>query len=307
MILTKERYEDACEFIRKNARPLDRALFRYHFEGGSKEDVIIELAAYQNIDGGFGSGIEPDFRLKASSPMATSVGLQYCLDVDCDPKSDMVRGAIEYLISTYNKEDDYWPFTDMSVNDAPHAPWWHVEKIEPPEDESWANPSAELAGYLNRFSYYVPIDLLEQINQKVKKILENQSIIPGSFYNILCWNRVYKHFPEFLSKEIRYKLSTTFMSLAHKLEEKLGEIRIFWTVSDEDSLLLSHPKEVHRLLEYEIGKQADDGGWWPTWKWGQYEDVWLVAEKEWAGKLTFECLRTLKNLNRHNNLIEKLE
>jgi hypothetical protein len=304
--LTKERYEDACNFIRKNARPLDQALFRYHFEGGSKEDVLIELAAFSNIDGGFGGGIEPDFRLKTSSPMATSVGLQYCLDVGCDPKSDIVRGAIDYLVSTYNKSDNYWPSTDVSVNDSPHAPWWHVEKVEQPKDESWANPSAELAGYLNKFSFYVPVDLLEQINQKAKTILELQSIIPGSIYNILCWNRVYKHFPESMSKDIRNKLSTTFMSIAPNLEEKMGEVRIFWIISDEDSLLLSHPKEVYHLLEFEIGRQADDGGWWPTWKWGQYEDVWQVAEKEWAGKMTFECLHTLRNLDRNNNLIEKL-
>jgi hypothetical protein len=279
-------------------------MFRYHFEGGSKIDVVIELANYQNIDGGFGNGIEPDIRLKASSPMATSVGLQYCLEAGCDPNSDMVKGAVDYLISTYNKSEDYWPSTFEDVNNEPHAPWWYTEKIEAPEDESWANPSAELTGYLNIFSKYVPTDLLSQINQKAKKILDSQSIIPGSIYNILCWNRVYKHFPESMSKEIRNKLSITFMSLAPKLQEKMGEIRIFWMVSNEDSLLLSHKKEVYRLLEFEIERQANDGGWWPTWKWGQYEDSWKIAEKEWAGKMTYECLRTLRNLNRKSNLIE---
>ena len=307
MKLTKERFEDACEFIRKNARPLDQSMFRYHFEEGSKEDVLIELAQYQNLDGGFGNGIEPDIRLKASSPMATSVGLQYYLDANGDPDSDMVKGAIEYLVSTYDASDNYWPSTFADVNNEPHAPWWYVKKIESPQDESWANPSAELAGYLNSFSGYVPIDLLAQINQKAKKILENQSIIPGSLYNILCWNRVYKHFPESISAKIRNKLLATFMILASKLQEKMGEIRIFWIVSDEENLLLSHPKEVHRLLELEIGRQTDDGGWWPTWKWGQFEDIWAIAEKEWAGKMTYGCLRTLRNLNRKNNLIEKLE
>ena len=97
------------------------------------------------------------------------------------------------------------------------------------------------------------------------------------------------------------------MSVAPNLQEKMAEIRIFWMISDTEDLLLSHKQVVDRLLKHEISQQAEDGGWWPTWKWGQYEDVWPIAEKEWAGKMTFECLRTLRNLNRKNDLIEKLE
>jgi len=44
--------------------------------------------------------------------------------------------------------------------------------------------------------------------------------------------------------------------------------------------------------------QQDDGGWWPNWHWGQFEDVWPVAEKEWAGKITAETLWTLRRFGR---------
>jgi hypothetical protein len=54
------------------------------------------------------------------------------------------------------------------------------------------------------------------------------------------------------------------------------------------------PENVYNLLKHEIGRQAEDGGWWPTWKWGQYEDVWPIAEREWAGKITVGCLTTLR-------------
>ncbi len=307
MKLTKERYRQACEFVKKNARSLDQEMYRYHFENGSKEDVLVELAAYQNLDGGFGHGIEPDFRSKKSSPMATSVGLQYYIDADGSPESDMVRGAIEYLVSTYDKSDDYWPSTYASVNEEPHAPWWHVEKIEAPSDENWANPSAEIAGYLNKYSKYVPSDLLSQVNQRVRTIITSQEQITGLLYNVMCWNRVYDFFPEPLNSEIRKRIQTTFNEIASTLFEKLGEIQIVWLATNTDSLVLSHPEVVYRLLKLEIEKQADDGGWWPTWKWGQYEDFWPIAEKEWAGKMTYKTLKSLRNLNLNNSLIEPLE
>ena len=37
----------------RNARPLDLARWRYHFENGGVSDVLQALSAYQNDDGGF--------------------------------------------------------------------------------------------------------------------------------------------------------------------------------------------------------------------------------------------------------------
>ena len=62
-------YEKARTFILRNARPIDLAIFKHHFEKGSAEDVISALSAYQNPDGGFGWGIEADNFNPASTPM----------------------------------------------------------------------------------------------------------------------------------------------------------------------------------------------------------------------------------------------
>ncbi|MGY5853921.1 MAG: hypothetical protein RTU92_10170 [Candidatus Thorarchaeota archaeon] len=74
MKLSKEAFQRAQDFVHNHARTLDSTLMDYHLGHGSKEAVEDELAKYQNTDGGFGNAIEPDFRLRASSPMATSVG-----------------------------------------------------------------------------------------------------------------------------------------------------------------------------------------------------------------------------------------
>ncbi len=62
----------AKQFILQNARPVDLAVYQYYFENRSNQKVIAELAKYQNKDGGFGNGLEPDFVNPASSPIATN-------------------------------------------------------------------------------------------------------------------------------------------------------------------------------------------------------------------------------------------
>lgn len=64
-------YKKARQFVYQNARPLDFARWKYHFEGGSREAVLDILSAYQNSDGGFGHALEPDFWNPDSTPTAT--------------------------------------------------------------------------------------------------------------------------------------------------------------------------------------------------------------------------------------------
>ena len=74
-------YNQARSFVYKNARPLDLARWKYLFEGGSKEDVLTALAAYQNEDGGFGHALEPDCWNPDSSPIQTWVATEIIKEV----------------------------------------------------------------------------------------------------------------------------------------------------------------------------------------------------------------------------------
>jgi hypothetical protein len=295
MKLTEEAFGRAREFIYENARPLDRSLFSYLFEEGPREDVVKELSKFQNSDGGYGHGLESDIRLKTSSPIVTSVGLQYCKDVEATVDEDIVSEAIQYLLSTFNKEHGYWPYTFLDVNDEPHAPWWNLEEVKPPNEDSWANPSAELAGYIYRYRSLVPDDFIASLNKRLVANIKSSEYIEG-LYNVMCWERAYKEFPEPLQSMVVDKIRRTFKRDAPYTQEDLGEIRIFWLAPNTDSILIAYPGNVYNLMHQEIEKQSDDGGWWPTWKWGQYEDVWPIAEREWAGKMTLDCLRALTDL-----------
>lgn len=96
--LISKSFENAKRYIMTNARELERAIFEYEFENGSKERVLFELKMYQNKDGGFGNGIEPDFLLPKSSPMATWAAGQILMEIGADANDQIVKSMINYLI-----------------------------------------------------------------------------------------------------------------------------------------------------------------------------------------------------------------
>ena len=75
-------FNNARNFIYRNARPIEFALWKYHFENGSKESVLEALKAYQNDDGGFGHALEPDSFNPGSSPITTNHAVKI-LDDEC--------------------------------------------------------------------------------------------------------------------------------------------------------------------------------------------------------------------------------
>ena len=296
MFLKRESFNQAREFVMKHARTLDQKMFQYHFESGPKNEAIRSLAKYQNSDGGFGNAIEPDFRLAASSPMATSVGLQYCEEIEIDSNHIMVQSAVRYLVSTYQTRGGYWPFTFLDVNEAPHAPWWHADEIVSPSETRWPNPNAELVGYLNKYPMYVPNAFLGTINRRALLNLESSEYIEGLIYDLICWNRAYSYLPEPLRKRAKDKVERTLRKITPEIEGKLREVHIFKIAPNPRSICYRlFPDVVEELIVSQISRQSNDGGWWPTWEWGQYEDIWPIAKEEWAGKITASCLVALKN------------
>ena len=72
--LSQDAFQLASQFLKTQARPLDKVLFEFRFEEAPFELVTDELASYQNDDGGFHS-LEPDLRTPSSSAIATAIGL----------------------------------------------------------------------------------------------------------------------------------------------------------------------------------------------------------------------------------------
>lgn len=142
-------FNKARNFIYRNARPLDLALWRYHFESGSRKDVTDILSVYQNSDGGFGHAIEPDNWNVRSTPIATWQAICDLKEIGIDENSNIVKKILEYLDSGKDFENGKWYVTVKSNNDCPHAVWWECQGEHGEPDD---NPTISLAGFALRYA-----------------------------------------------------------------------------------------------------------------------------------------------------------
>ena len=98
MQLSIEAQNAARVFVNSQARPLEQALYAFHFQGGEADAVLAALSSFQNADGGFGNGLEPDVQLANSSAIVTTVGLQHLRDLKAGADNLPVQQAMAYLL-----------------------------------------------------------------------------------------------------------------------------------------------------------------------------------------------------------------
>jgi hypothetical protein len=120
-VLSPQAFKAATEYLKTEARPLERAQYMYEYFGQPVEAIVTALAAYQNPDGGFGHALEPDVRLVSSSVIATTVAFQILRQFNIHDHHPMVEAACEFLKASYDAEHRNWSNVPPFVDDAPHA------------------------------------------------------------------------------------------------------------------------------------------------------------------------------------------
>jgi hypothetical protein len=300
-MISKDKLAKAKQYIKINARPLDQALFRFEFNEGSPEPVLNILKTYQNKEGGFGHALEPDFRVKNSSILATTVALQYVNELNLKNSMEMVERGIKYLVREVQQFPDdfplkyFWYLVPNVRNQSLHAPWWSTENLKPPEIGEWPNPSVEVIGYLIRYSQFVPQSLLDEVLKDLQNYLKLVPILTGYiYYKFLCFKRLMSYVSKDLKETILAMLDRTFESPVYLTDLQFERIKIQWFVTEKTSYLYQkHAERITRLIDNEVKRLGEDGGSHPTWKWGDPE-LWEQVEREWTGKCTHELLVTLK-------------
>jgi hypothetical protein len=284
------------------ARPLELARFNYFFESGSENGVLSALEVYQNFDGGFGHGIEPDFYLPESSPMATSVALRILSKLPKSGKRDaMVKKTIIYLKSSFCIDRIGWFAVPEQVNNFPHAPWWEYDKMigKTVIDNSWGNPSAELIGYL---WYYR--DLLNNwdINPLIEHAIHYFQELHEfpSEHEIFCYLHLYHYLP-IQNRERLYpnlkKAIATLIELDSSKWYAYVPIPYKFALFPEDIEQLISLDCLHQSLLFLKGILEQQYVIKPSWEWNTYPNHWIVAKKEWIGVLTIEALQLLSQFS----------
>lgn len=291
-LLTEQR-QNAVDFLKTKARPLEKALYEFEFENGSRERVLEELKLYQNEDGGFGNGLEPDFRCEASSALATTIGLQHLIRIGADESEPMVQRAIQYALDTFDEDKMGWEIVPKEVETAPRAIWWNYGG-----DWPWGNPSAEMTGLLHHYKGLVPEDFLEKLTAHAVAYITEEAT--NDFHELQCLVKLMKELP----LEEAEKIAARVREIAHHSvttdPEKWNDYCLLplQVVSSPASFLYEDFKEIIPTnIQHLASNQGEDGSWKPTWAWGRYEDVWETAKQEWSGVLTLDNLRVLREFD----------
>lgn len=303
-MLSHAAFQKAGNFLRQSARPLEKALFEFQFAGGGRTNVLAELVPYQNGDGGFGHGLEPDLRSPHSSVIATVIALDILRQVGADEDTPGLPAALAYLVETYDVERERWPIVPPQIDDAPHAPWWSFTDSEENFRGFWANPRASVVGHMQQFQKIVPSPFFEIARQATVDalMLYSQRM---EMHDLLCYISLLES--EGLPRE-------NYESMSDKLRRALPQSVLLdpkeWdgyglqpiaAVNSPDSPLAGviDPALIAANLDFLIERQNPDGSWPPNWSWDFIDPVaWAEAEREWRGVLTLRQLTTLRAYGR---------
>ncbi|NNU77861.1 hypothetical protein [Clostridium estertheticum] len=301
--LSKTLFEQLNSYMDTDARPLEKSIFNYYFNDSSGDDILDSLEAFQNTDGGFGKGIEPDFKLIKSSPMATAIGLRYLSKLDnSDRAQNMIAKAIEYLETTFDSNRNGWYSVPSIVNNYPHAPWWEFRNDINMTviDYSWGNPTAELIGYVYKYKKYLnSLDIYSLINYAITNL--NKRTEFNSEHEIISYIHMYNTLEEEFSSQIvdTLKLAVSKLVNIHQFEWiNYVPTPLKFINLDSKNFFGIEGKFIDQNLDYLIDRLEEDGKILPTWQWDKYLEEWEIAKIEWMGILTLEALLSLLKFNR---------
>ncbi|MFW9873881.1 MAG: hypothetical protein ACFFG0_12305, partial [Candidatus Thorarchaeota archaeon] len=243
-------------FIFNNGRLLERRLFSYFFETGSINEVIKALVAYQNPDGGFGNGIEPDILCPDSTAIGAETTMFY-LDLLGYVDNDITDQLFNWIIKNQN-EQGCIRHPPKNLYEYPFQVWW-----DGPDDIR----ILALSAFLKKWGLG-DIDFFK----RVKEYFTN---------NLLSEDLSYYHYPYFLylkylgenqgERKMMHNLVTQLPSLFKNNKEHYPLFNRAWYQAQD----IVDKKIVENEVKNYFNGLLDDGGlkiiyqnlpWWrPIW------------------------------------------
>lgn len=298
-------YEQARNFIYKNARPLDIARWKYLFENGSKEDVLIALIAYQNEDGGFGNALEPDCWNPNSSPVQTWVATEIIKEINLKDKNHpIIQGVLNYLSSGKDFDGHTWSNTVATNNDYPHAPWWNFE----PSQETSYNPTACFIGFILKFEdknsklFELACVLAKEAYSYFKLYFPMESM-----HTVSCFVELYEYIKESSMNDILD--IGEFSTLLHEqIQHVITYDTSKWAVdyvckpslfigTKTSDFYMDNKEICNYEFEFILNTQGSDGTWGITWSWIDYPEQWNISKNWWKSDLIIKNIRYIKAIH----------
>ena len=147
--MSTHTHDAGRSFILREGRLLEQRLAAVVFDGAPPATVVDVLRGYQNADGGFGHGLEPDKRCPDSQAIDVEIALQAMIAAGT-VDHDMVGRACDYLAASASP-DGAVPLATPAIENYPRAVHWADWTYVP-----GLNPTAGLIGRLHQMGIEHP-------------------------------------------------------------------------------------------------------------------------------------------------------
>ncbi len=299
-------YEKARAFMYRNARPLEMALWQYHFEGGSQDSVLTALACYQNEDGGFGHALEADNWNPHSSPLTSQTAAEILFTLDVPAEHPIVQNLLRYLDSgkDFVPEMRQWRNTIPSNNDWPRAIWWTYDGGK---GEFRYNPTAALAAFILRYA------------ARESALYAKGRAIAEEAFAWFLGQEVFedKHATLLLMRLLQYSEGHVIPGHDEAYERMHAQVRrnICPDLSKYGAEYVDRPTDLidgpdspwyddiaetaQAECDFLISSQHADGSWPVPWQWwNEYTKEYEVAANWWKGHIVLKHILYLRSFGR---------
>lgn len=281
-------FNSARDFIYGAARLIDRRWFAAEFEAADPGAVLAALAAFQNPDGGFGHGLEPDTRTPRSQPLNVELALQYMADAGAGDAAMALR-ACDFLQGVSAPEGGV-PILLPGFEAYAHARHWSGY-ARPPE----LVPNGGLVGLLYRLGVDHPW------REATARLVWSWIEAPGELgaHDILDAVWFLEAAPDRPRAEAAaVRLASALRSAAYFKPDPAVEgygVTPLWYAPTPDAFCRRwfSDDEIARNLDHLAAEQQADGGWPLSWT-----PPGPASVLEWRGLQTMKALRTLKAYGR---------
>lgn len=306
-ILGKKDFKEIQSWIYRNARPLEFALWKFHFEDGNINDVLTALAVYQNDDGGFGNKLEPDNWNPESTPYITEFAINILKQINFfDVTHPIYQGIFRYLENTKYQGVNGW-FSSVPQTDLyPHAIWWTYNEEENNKHQN-IGITASLSGFILRYTspdtklYDKSLDYTEMLFDKLKS---NDNY--GDM-GLLGYCSLYEDLKE-AGLHNKFDLSYLEEKTRTLIQKHFHEY--VWTNHEDMATVLPN----HSIYYYKGNEQAvsdaldelidirpENGVWGIPWQWydnGKYVREFAISENWWKSYKAIEKLLFIREYGR---------
>lgn len=299
-------YEEVKNWVHRNARPLDLALWQYFFENGSREEVLSALSFYQNSDGGFGNLIDPDNWNPASSPYNTHIVIKMLRQIEfLDMTHPLYQGIFRYLWNTEYKADYGWFFTIPSNDNYPRACWWNYDA----EVNTYQSigTTASLCGFILRFGdkgsklYELALTYTRFLIDKLHTSEKLGDMGVAGYCELLEDMEVSNLIDSFDYTYLKDRVQVLVRDKVCSEKDNFMANPLEFVLSPESRYYKENKEEVHSALDEIIDQRPKGGVWDIPWQWytgDKFIKEFAVSELWWKSMKAIEKLLQLKAFGR---------